>query len=170
MTFDASSGEFRALNKSETVLANDLANKIKLTFSHWDDDYPTLDIFEEDAENGELYGYFVDNKLVSIISATFSEEEFEDVIDVPGTNWPSCEKPCMLCRLCVDPDYRQMGIARMMMLLVEEEAKKRGADSLWLLVATDNPTALSIYLAAGYEIRGRANIYDSEFFSCVKGV
>lgn len=70
MSFELDAGVFRALSREEAPLANALADSIKPTFSHWDEDYPTLDIFEQDAAAGELFGYFIDNRLVSIIVAT----------------------------------------------------------------------------------------------------
>ena len=50
------------------------------------------------------------------------------------------------------------------------EAKRRGADALWLLVATDNPTAFSIYERIGYRLCGQANIYDADFYCCAKDI
>ena len=74
MSFELDAGVFRALSREEAPLANALADSIKPTFSHWDEDYPTLDIFEQDAAAGELFGYFIDNRLVSIIVATTAPE------------------------------------------------------------------------------------------------
>ena len=107
MSFELDAGVFRALSREEAPLANALADSIKPTFSHWDEDYPTLELFEQDAVAGELFGYFIDNKLVSIIVATTAPEEFEDVLGVPGANWPDSKRPCMLCRLCVDVNDRR---------------------------------------------------------------
>lgn len=49
MSYELDAGVFRALSREEAPLANALADSIKPTFSHWDEDYPTLDIFEQDA-------------------------------------------------------------------------------------------------------------------------
>ena len=57
-----------------------------------------------------------------------------------------------------------------MMHHAEAEAKRCGADALWLLVATDNPTAFSIYERIGYRLCGRANIYDADFYCCAKDI
>lgn len=170
MSFELDAGVFRALTREEAPLANALADSIKPTFSHWDEDYPTLDIFEQDAAAGELFGFFIDNRLVSIIVVTTAPEEFEDVLGVPGANWPDSKRPCMLCRLCVDVNYRRRGIGEYMMHHAEAEAKRRGADALWLLVATDNPTAFSIYERIGYRLCGQANIYDADFYCCAKDI
>ena len=84
MSFELDAGVFRALSREEAPLANALADSIKPTFSHWDEDYPTLELFEQDAAADELFGYFIDNKLVSIIVATTAPEEFEDMLGVHG--------------------------------------------------------------------------------------
>ena len=57
-----------------------------------------------------------------------------------------------------------------MMHHARAEAKRRGADALWLLVATDNPTAFSIYERIGYRLCGQANIYDADFYCCAKDI
>lgn len=171
MSFELDAGVFRALSREEAPLANALADKIKRSgYNHWDEDYPTLEIFELDAAASELFGFFVGNELVSIISASTDKEEFDDVLGVPGVAWPDCERPYMLCRLCVHPDYRRHGIAAHMMRRAAAEAKKRGADSLWLLVAADNPNAVRIYERLGYFRCGRALIYDVDFFCYALGI
>ena len=72
---------FRKLSVEEAHLANALADKTKQHgFKHWDEYYPTLEIFELDAAAGELFGCFVDEKLVSIITVSFSKEEIEDEV------------------------------------------------------------------------------------------
>ena len=111
MSFELDAGVFRALSREEAPLANALADSIKPTFSHWDEDYPTLDIFEQDAAAGELFGYFIDNRLVSIIVATTAPEEFEDVLGVPGANWPDSKRPCMLCACAVTGTIRRPALA-----------------------------------------------------------
>ena len=51
---------FRKLSVEEAHLANALADKTKqYGFKHWDEYYPTLEIFELDAAAGELFGCFV---------------------------------------------------------------------------------------------------------------
>ena len=163
MSFNIDSGIFRPLLSEEAPLANALADRIKPTFNHWDEDYPTTEIFARDAAAGELFGYFADNRLVSVITASTAKEEFNDVMGVAGANWPAAKHPCMLCRLCVDPEYRRRGIAAHMMRRTAAEAKKRGADSLWLLVAADNPAAVRIYESIGFSRCGRAFVYDVDF-------
>ena len=44
MSFELDAGVFRALSREEAPLANALADSIKPTFSHWDEDYPTLEL------------------------------------------------------------------------------------------------------------------------------
>ncbi len=158
-------GVFRALRVDEAHLAVALADTVKAAgFDHWDENYPNETIFREDAEAGELFGFFMDNKLVSIIVACFNEAEFDDVVASPGANWPESRKPCMLCRLCVDSDYRRQGIASLMMRNAAREAAQRGADSTWLLVATDNEKALKIYENLGYIRCGRTFVFETDFY------
>lgn len=156
---------FRKLSVEEAHLANALADKTKqYGFKHWDEYYPTLEIFELDAAAGELFGCFVDEKLVSIITVSFSKEEIEDVLAVSTGIWSKADKPSMLSRLCVDPDYRRMGIATFMMRQAAIQAGQMGADMLWLLVATDNADAIGIYISLGYTKVGSVHIWDNDFY------
>lgn len=165
MHLDLSRGIFRALKAEEAHLAAALADAVKAAgFDHWDENYPNETIFREDAEAGELFGFFIDDRLVSIIAACFNEAEFEDVVVSPGANWPESRNPCMLCRLCVHPDYRRQGIASFMMRNAAHEAALRDADKTWLLVATDNERALKLYEDLGYIRCGRTFVFETDFY------
>lgn len=165
MQFEKPCGVFRALTPAQAPLAAQLADAVKAAgYDHWDENYPNEAIFREDAQAGELFGFFIDDKLVAIICACFNEAEFEDVADSPGANWPQSRKPCMLCRLCVDPAYRRRGIAAAMMRNAAQQAALRGADQAWLLVATDNANALKIYEGLGYTRCGQTFVFGTDFY------
>ncbi len=50
----------------------------------------------------------------------------------------------------VDPNHRRKGYARAALLLLEEEARRKGADRLGLSVWFDNPGAIALYQKLGY--------------------
>lgn len=61
----------------------------------------------------------------------------------------------------VAPDARRGGVAAAMLAIAEQDAKKRGAEKMFLEVATDNTAARALYRSAGYaEVGVRPKYYD----------
>jgi len=56
--------------------------------------------------------------------------------------------------VCVDPDYRGKGFARLLVIALSEEIKRRG-DVPFLHVLADNESAIKLYEAIGFEVRRR---------------
>ena len=52
--------------------------------------------------------------------------------------------------ICIDSDHRRKGYATVTLLLMEEEARKRGADRIGLSVWFDNPEAIALYAKLGF--------------------
>jgi ribosomal-protein-alanine N-acetyltransferase len=95
----------------------------------------------------------------------WSAAEFAYLVDAPH---------CCLCRapygfalsrviageaelltLATDPDHRRQGIATRLLAEVELAVARKGAARHFLEVAADNPGALALYTAAGYQTVGR---------------
>jgi ribosomal protein S18 acetylase RimI-like enzyme len=54
-------------------------------------------------------------------------------------------------RLAVTPEHRREGLATMLLSEGERRLRERGAVRLTVIVADDDPTAMSFWQAAGYE-------------------
>jgi ribosomal protein S18 acetylase RimI-like enzyme len=65
----------------------------------------------------------------------------------PSVNGPS---PLELVRFYVDRPWHGMGVARMMMDACDDEARRRGARTLWLGVWERNPRAIRFYEKCGF--------------------
>jgi [ribosomal protein S18]-alanine N-acetyltransferase len=59
----------------------------------------------------------------------------------------------------VDPDFRRRGVARELMRLAEDSARKAHATYIWLHVDETNEAAIALYRACGYERHGRHDHY-----------
>jgi ribosomal protein S18 acetylase RimI-like enzyme len=59
----------------------------------------------------------------------------------------------------VVPDARRRGVARALMLRVEERARELGKTRLSLLVTTENAPAIALYRDLGYTVRRRTRWY-----------
>lgn len=64
-----------------------------------------------------------------------------------------------LLTIAVAPEQRRKGIARRMLLNLEQAAKGRGAATCFLEVAASNAPAIALYHAAGYREAGRRRGY-----------
>lgn len=71
-------------------------------------------------------------------------------------NWP--EK---VLGLVVHPDYREMGIGKLLVLLLQINTRFRGEKKLRLHVSPDNIPASLLYTNQGFETEGRRD--DGEF-------
>ena len=61
--------------------------------------------------------------------------------------------------LAVAPVFRRRGTARALVEAVAAEAQRRGAKTLFLEVATDNPGAIALYETAGFSRAGLRRAY-----------
>ncbi|WP_134724864.1 GNAT family N-acetyltransferase [Paracoccus luteus] len=61
--------------------------------------------------------------------------------------------------LAVDPASRRAGAGRALVAAFAAEACRRGAETAFLEVASDNAAALSLYARAGWQVAGRRRAY-----------
>lgn len=61
--------------------------------------------------------------------------------------------------LCIDPSYRQMGVASKLFELHKQLAIENGCQRLYLEVIQDNQKAINFYLKQGYEILSEIEYY-----------
>ena len=61
--------------------------------------------------------------------------------------------------LAVAPAFRRRGTGRALVEAVAAEAQRRGAKTVFLEVATDNPGAIALYEAAGFSRAGLRRAY-----------
>jgi ribosomal-protein-alanine N-acetyltransferase len=59
----------------------------------------------------------------------------------------------------VSPEHRRRGIARELLMRLEESARTAGAAAIWLHVDTENAPAIRLYQEHGYEKQGREEHY-----------
>ncbi len=60
------------------------------------------------------------------------------------------KRSCLIANVAVHPEYRRRGIARALTLKGIENARKRGAVSVWLQVREENEAALNLYRGLGF--------------------
>jgi len=67
---------------------------------------------------------------------------------VPG------QRPVEIVRFYVDAGWHGRGVAQALMAACDEEARRRGADMLWLAVWQEAARPLAFYRRAGFEVVG----------------
>lgn len=128
----------------------------------WSDDYPYLEIVEEDIALGALYLLRDD---AGRLLAAGALRDGEELRHLPWN--PAFCRPCELSRLGVDPDCQRQGLGSRMLSLLLQKAASLGFDGMILLASTENPPALALYRRLGFETCGETHCYDTDF-SCMQ--
>lgn len=131
----------------------------------WDDSYPSRKIIGQDISDGTLYAS-VENKIITGI-IVLNEDQDKEYADL---NWKYVSgKQLVIHRLCVDPKYQGMGIAKSLINFAEGFARDNNYKSIRLDAFTKNKAACKLYEKVGYEKVGIVNFRKGKFFCFEKG-
>lgn len=130
-----------------------VARMIEQGIPQWDEIYPTVDDFAEDAEKNQLYVAEIDGKPAACF--TLSQECDDAYAD---GDW-SYGGPDFLVihRLCVNPEFQNQGVGTKVCLEIEKIALAAGMKSLKLDCFTLNPYSQKMYNKLGYKTVGFAD-------------
>lgn len=111
----------------------------------WDEDYPTIDIVENDIDDGNCYVMKDNNRSVAYVAINEEEE---------GLNRTVCStnegKSLAIHRLCVHPTFQGKGIAKTILKFIEEFSNKNNYACIRLDAYSENKNALKLYENFGY--------------------
>ena len=125
----------------------------------WDEIYPDRKTIAHDIENGTLYGLMDEDTIAGIL--VLNENQDKEYGEVA---WDlDDEKPLVLHRLCLNPDYQGRGLSKVMMGFVEDYARGNGYRSIRLDAFTLNPISLSLYRSLGFIARGEVSFRKGRF-------
>lgn len=122
----------------------------------WDEGYPSEETAEHDINNGWLYIFKKQDKIVGVASIG----DFGELSDL---KWKP-KNPCELARIGVHPEFQQQGIGTLMLQYCFETAKKQGFDGIRILVAKTNTPALALYEKNGFELCGEVFRFNIDFY------
>lgn len=133
-----------------SILQNCRTDLDKQGILQWIDNYPTLNIVENDILNGHLYCAMHANICVGVISINDKQDpEYSTVAWNDSTG-----KILVVHRLAVDPSYQAQGIARALMDFVEQYGVDNNYSSVRLDAYSENERVLKFYINRGYQKRG----------------
>ena len=126
----------------------------------WSEDYPSLQMIQEDVESGRLYCGFGEKS--EIISAfAFDSDPVVDALPC----WSKDITPVFeIMRLVVKREYQNQGIARIMLTFGMEELKKRGFLGVHFLVSQTNERAIRSYEKLHFQNVGEAFLFDNDWY------
>ena len=132
----------------------------------WDEKYPDVLTIENDIKNKKLYGFFINDLLCGIQALdNIQPEEYKKI------NWHfSDNNPLVIHRLCVDPNYQNIGIARKLLLFSEVYSKKYNFKTIRLDAYAKNPISNTIYKKLDYIKRGIITFRKGDFICYEKEI
>lgn len=129
----------------------------------WDDVYPTEADFAADLQSEHLFvGEKSDSRKSEIAVVYAVNCNFDDAYNAVA--WKSEGNFRIIHRLCVNPQFQGLGIAKETLRHIEEDLKAQGVKGIRLDVFSENPQALNLYLHSGYEQTGIAEWRKGTFF------
>ncbi len=125
----------------------------------WDEEYPNEDIINNDLINSNGYGFYIDGKIVSYMAINeLYDVEYNDI------NWKyDHNKSLVMHRLTVHPQYYKRGIAKNMLLFLENYIVESGHTGVRLDTFSKNPGAISLYRKFQYLEAGYVNFRKGKF-------
>ena len=126
----------------------------------WNEYYPTAEDVSHDVAAGALYiASDGDGRIIAAVAAGEHDET-----DGLGCWSRDMIRPLGISRLGVSADHQGRGIARRLMLFLEDTARSLGFDGAHFLVSPKNLRALRLYGSLGYVNAGSARMFEQDWY------
>jgi|WetSurMetagenome_2_1015567.scaffolds.fasta_scaffold231142_2 RimJ/RimL family protein N-acetyltransferase len=117
--------------------------------------YPNASVLSEDAHRGELY-YVRDGGTCRIAACVVLNTEYDEQYN--NAQWQyETDRPLIVHRLCLHPDFQNCGLGKAVMHAVEAWGKKHNFTAIRLDAFSGNPASLALYEHLGFRKAGEAN-------------
>ena len=117
----------------------------------WNEHYPNIETFENDALNENLYVLEINKKLIGCLVISHEMDEFYKKVKWQTPNYNNI----YLHRLAVDPSYQKKGYAKQLMNFSFEYAKVNSIKSIRLDTFSGNPFNNIFYSNLGFKKLGK---------------
>ena len=139
------------------------ASVIGSEFCTWTEFYPGDEEINADIANGNLYVLADGRDIIAAISV-ISENELGEL-----AFWQETSGVREIARVAVSPaTFQGKGIAGILLEKIEWILSEEGCKVIHLLAAVRNIPAYKLYLKAGFEVRGRCDMYGDTYYACEK--
>ncbi len=147
------------INKIMNIIKKAVSNMISQGIEQWDDIYPNEEVIKRDLYEESLYVYYEEMVKGIIVLNEHQDDEYETV------EWKmQYGRPMVIHRLCIDPDYQGIGIAKAMIDFAEGFAVNNKYDSIRLDAFVYNNKACRLYEGKGYKRVGVVNFRKGPFY------
>lgn len=119
----------------------------------WDENYPTVAVFEHDIEQRQLWVAEIDGIFAGMIAITTDHDP-----EYGHAGWNVEEDGVTVHRLAVDPKFRGAGLAAALMQKAEEVATERGMKAVRTDTSIENEAAQKLFLKLGYRKTGEIGL------------
>lgn len=148
------------LKEAFNIFIDVKSDMINNGIDQWDAIYPDFDIIQKDIMENQAFGYFNNELLIGYVAIN---EHFD--LEYNALNWMYYDdKPLIVHRLAVDSKFQGMGIAKALIIFVENKAKNEGYKTIRLDAFSYNQNALGLYRALGYHLAGSINLRKGLFY------
>ena len=132
----------------------DAKNLLKKDSLQWQQGYPNDETMRIDISNNYLYGYYIDNHLVGIVSLVPGIDiNYLDIYEGSWISYPS-NKDLNIHRIAIKEGYHKKKIGESLLYFAIEYAKNNGFFSIKLDTHVKNIAMQKISLNTGFTYRG----------------
>lgn len=126
--------------------------------TQWSDEYPDIERFTGDLSDGSLYVYEEDEHVKGFVVA--DDDHPEPYRDLPWELTRSVS--AAMHRMAVDPNFQGHGIAKKMIVSVEEMLASKGYKGIHTDTSLENEKMQMRFEKNGYKFKGKLNLDDNK--------
>ncbi len=150
----------RACPEDEEAIFALYHSLLDMPYGTWNENYPTRECVREDLAHNDVF--VIRGEAGRILAAIVIEKTEEFEADVPW--YPDVTRWCALGRLGVAREVQGQGIARRMLQHAMDQAKAQGYEAVRFLVAACNVPALHSYAKLGFDVCGKIELWEGEWY------
>lgn len=132
----------------------------------WDHLYPDFETIPDDIRKQELYLARIQEQIAVVF---VMNQEMDEAYENGAWKFPK-ENAFVIHRLSIHPQFQKMGLGSNTMKMVEEMARRQGAESIRLDAFSQNQAALHLYRSLGFWETGYTQWRKGTFLLFEKGI
>ncbi len=119
----------------------------------WDDDYPNKEVFTKDIDLNQLWVAEIDSAIAGLAAITTDQDT-----EYAQAGLDITEAAIVTHRLAVNINYQGRGVAAALLIQAEQEAIRRGINTLRIDTNIANQATQKLFPKLGYVLAGEINL------------